>query len=258
MAEVSVMCCYNNAQMYKEFENQLKQQDIDVDIIGIDNSNNKYKSCAKAFNDNLDKVKTEFVIFSHQDIRFIENKSIKRFLEFLKKTCLYGIVGVAGQSNDGHQCSNVYHGTKLIFTGDKRIDGYEECDTVDECFFGGYTKCFKDYPFNESLCEGWHLYAVERCLNARKNNHKVYACGINLIHLSQGKLNDSYYKCLRKICDYYKEDFHYINTTCIQISTRYLNREFKILKEKIAWMPVIRKFVFKHATEKSMKMGMYE
>lgn len=42
------------------------------------------------------------------------------------------------------------------------------CDTVDECCFGMTREVFDSLRFNEKVCNGWHLYAVEMCLRAKE------------------------------------------------------------------------------------------
>lgn len=42
------------------------------------------------------------------------------------------------------------------------------CDTVDECCFGMERETFNSLRFNEDICDGWHLYAVEMCLRAKE------------------------------------------------------------------------------------------
>lgn len=43
------------------------------------------------------------------------------------------------------------------------------CETVDECCFGMTCECFNRLRFNEEVCNGWHLYAVEMCLRGKDN-----------------------------------------------------------------------------------------
>lgn len=38
------------------------------------------------------------------------------------------------------------------------------CEKVEECCFRMTRECFNRLRFNEEVCNGWHLYAVEMCL----------------------------------------------------------------------------------------------
>lgn len=43
------------------------------------------------------------------------------------------------------------------------------CETVDECCFEMTCECFNRLRFNEEVCDGWDLYAVEMCLRGKDN-----------------------------------------------------------------------------------------
>mgnify|MGYP006970648827 CR=1 FL=1 len=56
------------------------------------------------------------------------------------------ILGVAGSSfNSIYVKTNVLVGNcdELEYGGTERVNGIEECNTLDECLFGGYTEYFR-------------------------------------------------------------------------------------------------------------------
>ena len=57
--------------------------------------------------------------------------------------------------------SNIVHGKNKSSAGDK-IKKPEVVQTVDECMFFVQTDIIKKFPF--SNINGWHMYAVELCL----------------------------------------------------------------------------------------------
>ena len=99
--------------------------------------------------------------------------------------------------------SYVRHGAELACAGGLEFHGLVACDTVDECFFGGRTETFRTEPFDEKLCDNWHLYAVERCLRARTRGGRVWVCDVPLIHHSGGNINHSYNEGFRRIAAHY-------------------------------------------------------
>ncbi len=174
MNEVTIVCCYNNLKTYNDFVNTLKAQTCPCEIIGIDNRDNKaFTSCAGAYNSVKDQINTKYVIYSHQDILLTEPDTLAKFVSYLDRINADDILGVAGARADiiGFY-SNIKH---VLSTSGKIVDagwypvkgGIMECDTVDECFFGGYAEHFKKYPFDEVVCSNWHLYAVEACLHTK-------------------------------------------------------------------------------------------
>ena len=176
MNEVTIVCCYNNEAMYNDFVNTLKTQTCGYDLIGIDNrGNKKFTSCAAAYNSVIDDVKTKYVIYSHQDILFQDSDTLAEFVSYLGRIKRDDILGIAGVKFDiPGTITNIMHKSnqtgKIIPAGRHRLEGdMMICDTVDECFFGGYTEHFKTKPFNEHICNGWHLYAAEACLNTKSN-----------------------------------------------------------------------------------------
>lgn len=47
---VSLICCYNNLQQYKDMQKSLENQTVEYELIDIDNREGKYKSAASALN----------------------------------------------------------------------------------------------------------------------------------------------------------------------------------------------------------------
>ncbi len=173
MSEVTVVCCWTNEKQYQDFVNTLNAQTIPYELIGIDNRGNKaFTSCAAAYNSVINQVRTKYVIYSHQDILLTEPNMLAKFVAYLERTDCDDIVGVIGVKFDtAGVFSDIMHiqssTGKLVKVGTHIPDGMMECNTLDECFFGGHSEHFEAFPFNEDICNGWHLYAVEACLKTQ-------------------------------------------------------------------------------------------
>lgn len=244
-ADVTLVCCYNDGSQYKQMTDTVARQNVKCEVIGIDNCGQRFSSCASALNAVLSDIKTDYVIFAHQDIELPEPDTLERVVSYLKRLGVRDILGVAGAVENknpkskelGLVLSNVYHGDGLCRAGEEAFAGMTACDTVDECFFGGHTKCFADQPFNEALCDNWHLYAVERCLNARVRGAHVYVCDVPLIHHSSGKINHSYNVGFRRIAGYYAKRLKCIRTVCGSGRTDFFYRNaFYWKRELLIWM----------------------
>lgn len=238
MSDVTIVCCYNNETMYNNFVNTLKAQTCPYELIGIDNrGNGKFTSCAAAYNSVIDDVKTKYVIYSHQDIELKDSDSLAKFISYLERIKRDDILGVAGvKFNEKGLFSNIKHidnkTGELIYPGSERVRGsIMECDVIDECFFGGYTEHFRTNPFNESLCDNWHLYAVEACLKSKSKclheteQNRVYVCDVFLVHTSDGLSGTgfAFYHGFYKLCRYYRRYFPFIRTTCASSKTGFIN-----------------------------------
>ena len=253
MCEVTVVCCWTNEKMYNEFLDTLKAQDTPYELIGIDNRGNKgFTSCASAYNSVIDDIKTKYVIYSHQDILLNDSKILSRFISYLEGLGHDDILGVAGVKFESPEISSIFTDIKQMhpYTGESMLAGRNrvvgeimECDALDECFFGGYTQHFRDYPFDAETCDNWHLYAAEACMRAKtKANAKIWVFSADIIHRSAGSVNSAFVFGFCRLCRKYAGDFPYIRTTCGNSFTderslkKYVLEHFLHLAPKDAFM----------------------
>ena len=125
-----------------------------------------------------------------------------------------------------------------------------ECDTVDECFFGGHTEHFKEYRFDEEVCDDWHLYAAESCLKTKSKdvNGRVFACEVELIHLSSGNYSPLLYTGFYRLCRKYASEYPVIKTCCLCSRTDSLHLTYYCMKYYVR--AILRKIL--------KRMGLYE
>ncbi|MGN1277740.1 MAG: glycosyltransferase [Floccifex sp.] len=233
--DVSIVCCYNSIEQYCEFKESLSKQSIHPRVVGIDNTQHKYSSCSEALNFAVSTISTPYVIFSHQDIEFINNDSIEKFVDSIKAMNCNDVLGVAGRcKRGGTVVSNILHGADKKSVGKAKLTDITECEIIDECFFGGYTENFREHPFDTKICNNWHLYAVDCCLSARVRGNHIYICPISLIHKSAGKMNGIYNKQFYQLSKKYEKEINYINTTCAYASTQFPYREIAYIKRAIS------------------------
>lgn len=259
---VTIVCCYNDIGQYRRLVDSLEKQDMEYELIGIDNIGQKYDSCSSALNSAANQIKTEYVIYAHQDIELPERDTLRRFVCFLQEIGQSDILGVAGAVDaaeavkngrnipqdvtDGtYVVSNVCHGKRLEKAGEIDFSGMQTCDSVDECFFGGHTVFFREHPFDEKLCDNWHLYAVERCLHTRTKGNMVYVCDLPLLHYSSGKINHAYNRNFLQIAKKYAAQkttdqndsrlrgMKWMRTVCGSARTDWLHRTMFYLKREI-------------------------
>lgn len=158
MCDVTLVCCWTNEKMYSDLVKCIESQTIPCKIIGIDNRGNKgFTSCASAYNSVMNQVATKYVIYSHQDIVLNNSGVIEKFVSYISGLGRDDILGVAGVRFDtAGVFANLMHVSRqtgeLVPAGRHKIESdIMECDTVDECFFGGRTEHFRDFPFDEDL-----------------------------------------------------------------------------------------------------------
>lgn len=221
---MSVICVYNNKQqMHDQLLKSLKMQTTPYEFIPLDNTENTFRSAAEALNYGARQATGDILIFSHQDIYFKTSKELGELADAIAQCDVGTIIGAIGV----REPSKVYYGN---YTDSEEYDpklrnGFNKelysVSCVDECVFGMKRETWIDHPFDEQLCDNWHLYAVEACLWARKNGHKVYVYPSQIHHFSRGRISMGYMLNLRELCNVYRRDFKYVWTTCYKVKTNF-------------------------------------
>lgn len=202
---VSLICCYNNLDLYQDLQNSLNNQSIEFEIIGIDNRCNIYESASSALNEGARQANGDILVFLHQDILFGKEYSLENFIKniSLNQDIIIGLFGAA-------------HGTFR-----KIKENLYQVDTLDECCIAMSKKTWENFKFNEEICDGWHLYVVELCLRASRHNVLIATGNFNITHLSSGVVDEHYMKTLKRLLSIYK-DKKWVSTTCKEMPTNTL------------------------------------
>lgn len=221
---ISIITIVNRPQLFEQFKKSLSAQvDVNYELIEIDNTNNQYSSARKAYDDAVKRSRGEYLLFIHPDIRFENTRALSTIMASVQRIQNFGIIGIAGcpeklVGNKRVIYSNIVHGTPPISAG-RKITEAREVQTVDECFFIVSRNSYNKIPFSHA--EGWHLYAVEICLQYLKAGYQNYVVPADIWHLSAGKSLDYHYvQQLKRLIKKYKEYFPYINTTVKKWGTR--------------------------------------
>ena len=233
--QVSVICVYNNKQQLEhQLIASLNKQKIDFELITIDNVEKTFPSAAKALNVGAIKANGDILVFAHQDICFKTSEELGKLCTIVNECPIGTIIGTQGVREPSKiYYTNLTSGYNYIPTiVNNFYDQLYEVSCVDEGLFAMKKETWEKHNFDEILCNDWHLYCVEACLNARKNGHKVYVLPIQIHHFSKGKINLSYMNGLIKIADKYRKNFKYIWTTCYKVRNNY----FYVRVLRMAWI----------------------
>lgn len=237
MSEITIVCCWNNIAQYNKLLDSIATQELDVKVLDVDNRKQVFKSCSRALNNATLSVQTKYVLYAHQDIIFSTSDTVSHILRYLNMIQDGDILGFAGANFDSPFVkTNVLVGNEKNreYGGSSRVNGIEQCDTLDECLFGGYTSYFKRARFDETICCGWHLYTVELCLRTKIYGGKVYVCDVEMFHISRGAIDSSYNDTYRKLCQKYGKYFKCLRTPCCYYSkTSYFFRNLYWLRKKL-------------------------
>jgi hypothetical protein len=210
---ISVICVYNNREILDNYLlKSLKDQTKDYELILIDNTKNKFKSAAEALNYGGNKAKEKYLMFVHQDINLCSNKFLEELQVMLNVIPDLGIAGVAGKL-DKRTITNIKQGSPPKNAG-YTLNSPLEVQTLDECLFIIPKNVFDKLKFDEEVCSGWHLYAVDYSLSVKMLNFKIFVLPLFLYHKSYGySFSDDYYSILKKLLNKHKKNYKNIYTT---------------------------------------------
>lgn len=219
----SLITMYNDKTIAREFEENLAtQQEIDYELISIDNYSREYASIREAYNEAFQKSCGEYIVFLHPDIRFLANRALADIIHRCEEIKDFGVVGIAGAApgKRGERVvySSIVHGENKVNPGELICDA-KEIQTVDECLFIVKREVFARIGFAKK--EGFHLYAVEYCLDMILEGRTNYAVPAQVWHMSSGKSMDpSYVVQLEEVLKVYRKNFDVIYTTVKKWPTR--------------------------------------
>jgi len=210
MKKMNVVVCYNRKNMVEDMERSLLETggtvDIEVNVIRLDNTRNRFTSAAKAYNYALDHLcDAECIVFCHQDILFHKG-SVKVIYDccMKEKSVLWGAAGIK-------------QGSKEIITawesGEALRKMPQDVQTLDECLIAAHRDVFEKVRFDEVVCNGWHFYAVELSLQQALLGRKVKVFGADVEHLSGGTMDPSFFECEARVAQKYRGKIRLITYT---------------------------------------------
>jgi len=224
---ISIVCVYNNDKILKNnLLKSLERQTSEYELILIDNTQNRYTSAAKALNCGGEKATGDYIMFVHQDVDFCKDTWLAEAEKILSSIPDLGIAGVAGMSDTGYTNKDrgrniIKHGNPaMILSWGNAIQKPEIVQTLDECLIIIPKIVFSKLKFDESVCDGWHLYAVDYCLSCNRIGLKAYAIPMFIYHRSAGSsFSTQYYSTLKKVIKKHKKYYKKIYTTMGDWST---------------------------------------
>lgn len=213
---ISLISVYNNEALVNQMMESAKtQENVVIDYVLIDNTKCKYSSASKALNYGFSKSKGNVVVFLHQDIEFLDSAVLEEIYDYAIENpkTIFGAAGV----EDRNICKDV----KILSSmADSKWGRYDTLSvptkvlTLDECLIACNRSCMVDIRFDEIVCDGWHLYGADLCLQAQAYaGLNVEAVPMNVWHKSSGNADKNYYVTQKKVARKYKKHYKMINTT---------------------------------------------
>lgn len=224
---ISLICVYNNEDILNQhLLKSVQVQTVQPELILLDNRKNKFMSAAQALNEGAMKATGDFLVFVHQDIELLQKNDLGKLLTLLhsNEDTVFGSAGIKFKQKGVF--SNMLHGKEKIRAGANRISDLCYVDTLDECFIGCSKALFEKIRFDETLCNGWDLYGVDFCYQAKLKKKRIAVVPFKLWHVSPGNPKHAFYDCARRMSKKYSHVLPYIQSCCITvpIQTNWLGR----------------------------------
>jgi hypothetical protein len=220
---MSIISVYNDRSILERYLlKSLEIQNVNFELILLNNSNGQFKSAAEALNSGVKNSNGDYLMFVHQDFDLISAKWLEhaeKVLDNLKNIGVAGVVGRKGRT----WISNIKSGITPVPVATNQIQESKKAQTLDECLIIVPKKIFEEIQFDEVVCDNWHLYATEYCLNVQKAGYDVYVIPLGGYHVSPGYSfsPEAYYSTLKKVVTKYKGDYKWIYTSTGSWSTFY-------------------------------------
>jgi hypothetical protein len=197
-----------------------------------------FKSAALAYNDAIDRARTDVIIFAHQDVYFPENwlEDLDRALLILEtKDPNWAVLGCYGIDRKGKEVGYVYS-VGLGVLGHSFAEPVA-VDSLDE--FVLILRKSANIRFDPTL-PNYHFYGTDICLAARKRGLSNFViCAFSVHNTKLAPLPKEFFDCYRHIKRVWKE-FIPITTPCIRVSRFDQDltiRKLKALKNKLLGNP---------------------
>lgn len=260
---ISIVCVYNDEEILRDcLLKSLDDQTAEFELIKIDNTPSIYKSAAEALNYGGKKARGKYIMFVHQDVDLCSRTWLEDTEEILKSIPDLGIAGVVGMSEEGKKQNVIKQGIPPVWLPHIPIQKPKRGQTVDECLVIIPKAIFDMLPFDETVCDDWHLYTVDYCLSLKERDRGVYIIPVLIHHIfkygskrhkspasrikdyfqtifSLGSLPQGYYQTLPKVLKKHKKYFKRICTTSGIWSTSYpliLQRITILIKEALRYI----------------------
>ena len=236
---IAIFTIVNKEEVFRGFVDSLEtQKNVSFELFPIMNCHGEYSSARHAYNEAATGKDFKYYVFSHPDIRFLDENALSDIIGYIDSLGSFGVAGVAGavRENRGRKIlTTILQGADKQSFGEQ-VNKPEQVQTLDECMFFVDKDYFNQHPFSDT--EGWHLYSVEYCLDAEGNQMKNYVVPSRIWHLSAGSsLDEKYMSQLEKLISDYQDRYEVICTTVKAWPTKgagcRIYRKYYWLKQRI-------------------------
>lgn len=217
---VSIITVYNKADFLAETNIWIKKQSAyeDIEVIQLDNRENRFSSCAQALNFGAEHSCGEYLFFMHQDLYLWDLQAVEKYVAFLSENP-DAIIGVAGVPNNSGTVTDIYESKTHLERGIRANGKILPVDSLDECLIAMTRQKWEQLRFDEAACDNWHGYAVDICFNNTLHGGKNMLVPLKVCHDSTGNAQNAAFRTNVKhlIRKYRGTAITRIHGTCVDI-----------------------------------------
>lgn len=182
-------------------------------IMEIWHGNSIFEKYNKGIDAWLDDIESplqddDIICFMHEDIRIFDTDFHTKVDYVFKNRKKVGVLGVIGtkvfQESGGWWLTDQSHLTGHILQNApdlphhyhmiKKIEYTEQTVSVDGCCFFVRGSLAKDIRFDDTTFGGYHFYDCDYCFSVLEKGYNIAVADILIEHLSEGPLNDDWYR----------------------------------------------------------------
>lgn len=221
--KVSLICVYNDRDQYHEMVNSARMQTLHVEMIGLDNRSEHWSSAARALDEGANRASGDLLVFLHQDLVLTNERFLENLAEMTgeRPRAIYGVAGAIWNGPwRTRVVSSMREGSEGVsFKYNSLANSVAEVFSLDECLIAMHRNLLNEIQFDASTCKGWHLYAVDLCMQARLLGIPSYVVQSGVWHKSSGRKDAAFYSCERALAAKYRHQISAITTTCTKFPT---------------------------------------
>ena len=182
-----LLIVYNNAEKLEEAQNWIDEQSLaaDIQVVALDNRDNRYPSAAMALNYGAEHAQGEFLVFMHQDVYLWDLNAAQKICDYLTEHPT-DIAGAAGKSAGQEIISDIYETKERQRNYTRTLGKNIEVTALDECLIAMTKVRWSELRFDEVCCNNWHCYAMDICLNNTLHGGKNVVLPLEVCHESKG------------------------------------------------------------------------
>lgn len=216
----TIVCASNNPAVLERFLlPSVRTQTVSHELRVVDTVARPYPSAAAALNAGAAGARGRYLLFVHNDVAWDSPDFLRDAAAHLDRLPRVGAAGVIGVSGEGRNQAARYRNAVLAGEPPGVLSGVPRTvpttvQTADELLLIVPAAEFRAQSFDEETCGGWHLYAVDYCLSARRRGLEVYVLPLLVRHLSGGRVDAAYFRTLGAVVRKHRAANRWIYTTC--------------------------------------------